>query len=117
LDPCIIHENIGKEQNVAAHQRNKEKVKCLQKWDILEVLGEYLPEALDSVFDTEIHGCMDRIKSDGVLLRAMQRSLIRENIPHNNPAKMAESRAKYRCVQRGCAARTKDHGICQNGTY
>jgi hypothetical protein len=65
LDPHISPENIGKkESNVAAHQRSKERVKHhLNKWDI-KVLGEYLPEAVDSVFDTETHACVYRNKMD-----------------------------------------------------
>jgi hypothetical protein len=61
-DPRIDPENIGKEQNMAAHQRNEEWVKrCLNKWDIAVLLGEYLPEAVDSIFHVETHVGVDKI--------------------------------------------------------
>jgi hypothetical protein len=52
-------------------------VKYLNKCEI-EILDEHLPEAVDSVFDTEIHGRVDKTKTDGALLRAMECSLSRE---------------------------------------
>jgi hypothetical protein len=71
---------------VKARQRNAERVRRLNQGDI-KVLGEYLLEAADSVFDTAVQGPVDTaMKTDGSLLRAIECSLRKEApVPRKPP--------------------------------
>jgi hypothetical protein len=53
----------------------------------IEVLGENLPEAVESAFDTALEGPVDTaVKTDGSLLRAIECSLRKEEpVPRKPP--------------------------------
>jgi hypothetical protein len=89
-DPRVSPENNANEEEDTdrgkACQRNEERVRRLNQGDI-EVLGEYLPEVVGSVFDTAVQGPLDAtVKADGYLLRAIECALRKETpVPRKPP--------------------------------
>jgi hypothetical protein len=89
-DPRVSPENNADEEEDTdrgkARQRNEERMRQLNQGDI-EVLGEYLPEAVGSVFDTAVQGPLDAaVKADGSLLRAIECALRKETpVPRKPP--------------------------------
>jgi hypothetical protein len=91
LDPRVSPENNADEEEDTdrgkARQRNEERVRRLNQGDI-KVLGEYLPEAVGSVFDTAVQGPLDAtVKADGSLLQAIECTLRKEMpVPRKPPS-------------------------------
>jgi hypothetical protein len=88
LHPRVSPENNADEEEDTdrgkALQRNEERLRRLNQG---EVLGEYLPEAVGSVFDTAVQGPLDAaVKADGSPLRAIECALRKETpVPRKPP--------------------------------